>query len=180
MITISLREFTLTGNFGPIKMGMSRNEIVDLLGQPEAENDYGESCGLNYGWYEFFYWGESLKLYGVQNDHLEADCDNHNEMILFENEKFKIDIWFLSVGKDITYKEVKDILNKEKLEYIEEVPYKNGPDTLKFKSGVYFDFSGGKIGWSGDDDNPENWKQFETTIENLDDHTLNGIRHFVL
>ncbi|NOT93268.1 hypothetical protein [Ferruginibacter sp.] len=172
---ISLREFILKGNFGPVQIGMTKNEIINTLGKPDSDTDYGESGELYYGYYEFFYWTENQILFAIQNDHLIADCTNHNEMILFENNNFKIDVWFLEVGRDFTYKEIKDILNKEGLEYTEEISYKNGPNILKFKSGVFFDFSSGYIGWGSDEESSETWHQLEKTIENLDDYILNGI-----
>jgi hypothetical protein len=36
LITVSLLEWLRTGRFGPIHLGMSRTEVEDLLGPPEA------------------------------------------------------------------------------------------------------------------------------------------------
>jgi hypothetical protein len=71
MITISLKDFVLNGNFGPVKIGMTRDEVVNLLGEPEREGDFGSGYGgLIYAWYEFFYDKEKIdyeiiEKYGV-------------------------------------------------------------------------------------------------------------------
>jgi hypothetical protein len=176
MKTIYIRDFILNGNFGPVKIGMSKAEIIRELGEPEADNvcSEGETGILLYAYYEFFYWSDTQILYAIQNDHLQADCSNHAEMILFENDQFTIDPWFLEVGKSFTYAEVKNILDAEAIEYLEEISYKNGPAILKFSRGALLDFSSGNITWD-----KKNGVR-ETNIEMLESNILNGIRYFPL
>ncbi|MCZ8284523.1 MAG: hypothetical protein O9353_03620, partial [Bacteroidia bacterium] len=97
-----------------------------------------------YGWYEFFYWTETEKVLGIQNDHLQADCFNHAEMIFFRNKSFIIDHWFLKAGENITFKEVVELLNTEHIAFSIEPAYR-GSDIQVIKctnSQVTFDFDG--------------------------------------
>ncbi len=150
---ISLKDFALTGEFGPVKVGMSKEEVIGLLGRPDYYEDLWTGfTAVLYSWYEFFFDTESGILDSIQNDHLQSDCLNHEDMILFKNEKFEVDIWFLKLHKDISRREVKELLTSEGISFKEEERY----DTIiyRFESGVYLDFSEG------------------------DDPVLNGIRFF--
>lgn len=92
MIKISLKDFALTGEFGPVKVGMHRDEIVNVLGEPEGEQDFGTGFGgIVYAWYEFFYDSDTKGLSAIQNDHLQADCSNHKDCILYKNSHFEVD-----------------------------------------------------------------------------------------
>jgi hypothetical protein len=172
---ISLKDFVASGTFGPIKIGMTTKEVTEFLGKPIDVYETEEAGFLSYGWYEFFYLTIDRKISGIQNKHLIADCDNHGEMIFFENDTFKIDPWFLETGKDFTYKDVKNILEKEGLKYFEETPQLYDSSILKFKNGVYLEFSGGFSGWGADDENSDNWLPFEKTIDNIEDFILISI-----
>ena len=159
MIKISLKDFVLKGDFGPIKVGMHRDEVVDILGEPGGAQDFGTGySGLIYGWYEFFYYTDTKKLSSMQNDHLQADCSNHKECIFYKNNSFETDIWFLEAERDFTYSEVKEILSKEKIPYLEVD--KTDFIELKFESEVTMGF--------------------EHFVEsaNHEDPVLNGIRYF--
>lgn len=182
MITIYLKDFVLSGQFGPVKLGMNRGEVVQVLGQPDDIIDFDTgSCSLMYGWYEFFYFKDTEKIIGIQNDHLttwpnhktlDKIINQHRNDIYFENTIFKIDLWFLKIGKDITRKEVKMILNQEAIAY-KEIKDGFGNDILEFESGVTMDF----------DDNSGNFVSREPDkplITNLDDQLLAGIRQFKL
>lgn len=169
MLNISLKTFALTGEFGPVKIGMHRDEIVRLLGEPEADSDFGAgSSGLLYSWYEFFYLTDSGQLFAIQNDHLYGASDWHADCILFENEKWKLDAWFLEVGKNFTMEEMRNILKEEGIPFEEQAHYESFMFLLP--SGVYFDF------FDPDDD----FFLFKEKAEGKRDelHYLNGIRFF--
>ena len=139
MIDVSLKEFVLTGEFGPVEVGMHRDEIINLLGEPEADQDFGLGFnGLLYGWYEFFYYTDTKILSSMQNDHLMAVFSNHNECIHFQNENIKVDIWFLKAGENFTFSEVKEILTKESIPFSEID--KHDYFEFHFESGVTMDF----------------------------------------
>lgn len=173
MKTISLKSFAESGKFDSIELGASKSEVIMLLGIDFDFHDAGETQILKYGWYEFFFRTDSEKLFGIQNQHLQANCTNHNEMIEFENKNFKIDSWFLTIGKDYKFSDVITILETEVIQFKIEEEYKNGPKVLKLDSGVYFNFSEGSFTWYADTNNSE-----EITIENQEDYLLNGIGLF--
>lgn len=161
MISISLKQFALTGNFGPVTTGMHRDEAVSFLGEPGNEAKFGKfASGFIYGWYEFFYETDSKLIYAIQNDHLQADCLNHAEMFLYQNRYFQIDPWFLEAGRDFSFDEIAKILNQE------QVPFRivqREVETIEFESGVFFDFN--------------NRHNIETG-EDTDEMVLWGIRYF--
>lgn len=172
---ISLKSFAESGKFGRIELGATKSEVIRILGSDFEFIDGEESCIIQYGWYEFFFWTDSEKLFGIQNDHLQANCTNHDEMIEFENDTFKIDTWFLTVGRDYTFSDVISVIGMNQLRFKIEELYKDGPEVLKFDSGVYFDFSSGSYTWYSETNQVK-----ETFIENQGDYLLNGIRLFDL
>lgn len=147
MISISLKEFVLTGKFGPITLGMLKEEVIRHLGEPESDHDFGTGYGcLIYGWYELFYLIDNHEITGIQNDHLltwgmepDEKIKVHMESICFRNEYFEIDIWFLRPGEDLTYDQVKTELQSDKISF-EEYEDPISGKRLNFISGVYFDF----------------------------------------
>jgi len=175
----------MTGQFGPVKIGMTKDEVIKSLGKPDSDNDYGTgSGGLMYAWYEFFYWQDNLKISGIQNDHLTTwpgskrkKTKNHQEAICFQNDRIYIDIWFLKAGQDITYGEVINILRTEQISF-EEINDQYQGHLIKFKSGVTMDFDDHSGHWLGDGNG--NIKQNEEIITTLENQLLNGIRLFDL
>lgn len=176
MKKIYLKDFIKTGDFGPVKIGMTKQQVINLLGEPDSDNDFGSGTfGLLYSWYEFFFDKKTQALKSIQNDHLQANCSEHDEMILFKNDKFEIDIWFLKVNHDITYKEVKEILKRENISFSEEKYWDN--DIIKFESGVFLDFDDGDDIWEIYEDGTTK-KDEHLIISNKENFVLNGIRYF--
>lgn len=134
---------------------MSKSEVVTLLGEPGFV--HANSSGLswtNYGCYELLYFDG--KLTGIQNDHLQADCSNHGDLIGYENSCFRIDTWFLQPGRDISLRELRILLTTEGIAF-EEV-LRDDYTLFRFESRVEFDFAN------------------HTTQVNPEDCKLNGIR----
>lgn len=176
MKKINLKDFVLTGDFGPVKIGMTKEQVIDLLGEPEAGNDYGTgSIGLLYSWYEFFFDKKTKILKSIQNDHLQANCAEHDEMILFKNDKIEIDIWFLKLNQDVTFREVKTILHKQEIPFTEEEIL--GNEIIKFESGVYLDFDNKDGVWAMYEDGTIE-KDKSLVIDDKENFVLNGIRYF--
>jgi len=183
MTIISLKDFIITGQFGPVTIGMTKDEVIKTLGKPDSDNDYGAgSGGLMYAWYEFFYSKDSLTIDGIQNDHLTTwpgskrqKIKDHQEAICFQNDSISIDIWFLKVGKDITYGEVINILRTEQIPF-EEMNDQDQGHLIKFKSGVTMDFNDQSVLWLGGMDGTV--KPNEDIIPTLEHQYLNGIRLF--
>lgn len=176
MLTISLKDFALTGHFGPVKIGMTKPEVISLLGIPEFEMDFQTGyTGVLYSRYEFFFNTETNILESIQNDHLQGDCENHKELIHFQNDFFTIDTWFIQVQQDITRGQIIELLTREGIVYQEETFM--GHDIIRFESGVTLDFYDKKEEWVTHLNDTET-KETVKVIEKPDDHVLNGIRFF--
>ena len=179
MKVIELKNFIKTGDFDKIKVGSStKQDVIDLMGIDFDFADCGDTQIIKYGWYEFFYWTESEIVFAIQNDHLQFDCSNHNEMIEYQNEHIKIDIWFLQVNKNIKFYEVIRILKSENIHYeIEKQNFDGALEYLKLQNGITIDFDNESTTWTYNEFDNE-WEIKNEPIKNQQDYILNGIRLF--
>lgn len=179
MATIHLKDFFTTGKFGGVTLGTTKDEIINLLGEDFSFLDLGETQALLFGWYEVFYWTDTGKVLGIQNDHLLADCTNHDEMINLKNKKWQLDKWFLKEFENITFKDIKDLLTKEGIRYSVQPTYKGCDENIIkcIGSNVTFDFCNNFTSVQLDDKGKPNIFK-DVKIENEDDFVLNGIRLF--
>jgi phage anti-repressor protein len=179
MNTIHIKEFIRTGKFGTISIGSKKNDVVNALGAKFHFADCGETQIIKYGWYEFFYWTESESIFGIQNDHLQADCTTHEEMIDYKSELWTIDKWFLEVNKNITFGQIEKLLTEEGISF-DIVPAYNDSDEniIKCKkSGVTFDFAKEyRIVEYNEKGEFKNWKEF--IEKDQSNFILKGIRLF--
>ena len=181
MKVIELKNFIKTGEFDTIQIGKStKQDVVDLMGTDFDFADCGESQIIKYGWYEFFYWTESNIVFAIQNDHLQFDCTNHNEMIEYQNESIKIDNWFLTVNKNITFSEIIDILKSENIHYeLEKHNFDGALEYMRLNNGITIDFDNELTTWIYNKSEDE-WDMKNELINNQQDYILNGIRLFKL
>jgi hypothetical protein len=156
MLTISLKEFILTGKFGPVETGMTMEQVTTLLGIPDAVQEYQVSTAFSYGRYEFFFDPEKENmLYAIQNDHLMHTAA-YSQETGFENSRFFIDTWILQQGKNITKKQIIALLGEAHISFSYEMMA--GMEILKLQSGVTLDF--------------------DLAREQDTEEVLNGIRYF--
>jgi hypothetical protein len=133
---ISMKDFALTGNFGPVKIGMSKNDVIELLGQPSGESAlYAGHVGVCYGRYEFFF-DQGDILYAIQNDSCDPNFPRHVE---FRNKRFKIDPWVLRTPLTHTLTRVGGKLERESIPH-SLIDY-FGRTAIQFPSKVVLDFS---------------------------------------
>ncbi|MEO0468920.1 MAG: hypothetical protein AAF206_04805 [Bacteroidota bacterium] len=176
MITIYLKQFALTGEFGPVKLGMSKTEVLALLGKPDGDIDLGKAfSSLQYGWYEFFFIKKTGTLESIQNDHLQAQFTHGNRTINFKNDTFEIDPWFVKAGQDISRKEVKNILRAEGLSFAEEES--GGSEIIRFDSGITLDFDN-RDGEFFMNEAGEIEPDESVVIVEKEEFVLNGMRYF--
>ncbi len=175
MLKVHLKDFALTGNFGPVKIGMSLDQVISLLGPPEGTEYIEPTTFLLYGWYEFFFDTPSRKLFAIQNDKLQANGTYNDEMILFRNKTIEIVPWFLQLNKDFTFSEVKQIMQNAKIDFSES--NSSGDKVIQFESGVYFDFDDRDGEWNILDEGGIE-KDEDNVIQNPEEYILNGIRLF--
>lgn len=160
MLVLDLKKIILNADFGPLRMGSgdaekavgenqtfdpnlgsSFEEVEAILGPPNSKQDnQAGSLLVHYDWYEFFFFDDELHYF--QNDHLKADCANHNEMFEFENDKFKFDSWFLEADRDFTLREVVAMLEAENAQFIvKDEDYRVGElKRIQMANGVVIDF----------------------------------------
>lgn len=166
-MTISLKDFILSGNFGPVYIGMPIDELKQHLGEPGDSYDSGAGAGLLfYNGFEFYYYTDNGAVHGIQNDNLryEGGPDRKSDCLYYLDDTILVDTWFIEFGKPLSYQQVTELLKREDVSF--EACEKDGYDELKFPSGVRFDF--------------DNWKDDEgKRIINREEAVLNGIRYFV-
>jgi hypothetical protein len=148
MLTISLKEFCLTGRFGPVHLGMNIEDAVKLLGSPDQQGDFNKQFGgITYAWYEIHYSVADKSIVGIQNDHLALSLGKkgqplaaqHRNAIHFQSDMMQIDKWFLQPGKDFTYAEVIDLLRSDQISFTTSFNEWQG-HLIHFPSGVKMDF----------------------------------------
>ena len=132
---ISIEEFLRSGEFGPVVIGMSKEEVIEYLGQPDSDNDIDKSGSiLLYSWYEFFFNNEN-KLYSIQNDNYDSTDASSFE---FKNESIEIDSWFLNNTRNQSIDNIIELLSLKKIDY-SVIDY-FGRNVIKLTSGVVVDF----------------------------------------
>lgn len=147
MIKISLKDFTLTGSWGDIKLGMSREAFLAIvnplfnikeLGLKRLKEyvDYTKKDTiLLYGNVEFYF----NFLVGSNNtlDMIYSDYFQINGTIIGGSE-FEIDNWFLKKLNNLEY--VTQELDKENIKYKMSFSHINTQVYLNFDSGVVWGF----------------------------------------
>ena len=179
MKTIHLRDFITTGKLGGVTVDSTKNEIIHLLGNNFSFSDLGETHAILFGWYEIFYWTETGKVLGIQNDHLTADCTNHDEMINFKNADWQLDTWFLKEFQNVTFGQIKQLLDNEGIAFKIQPTYKGCDENIIkcMNSGVSFDFCD-RFTPVQLNDKGYYERLKEIKLENENDFVLNGIRLF--
>lgn len=179
MRIIHLKDFITKGKFGPIEVGKStKDDVIALMGDNYAFLDCEDTQIIKYNGYEFFYWTESKILFGIQNDHLQYDCGNHDEMIQYENDQVKIDTWFLEANKDVTFSEIIKIIEDEKISYkLDKARYEGALEYIRLVNGVTIDFSDELVSWNYDE-KEEDWSMKIDPIKHQRKYVLVGIRLF--
>ncbi len=132
---ITIKRFALTGQFGPIHIGMDKSDVIKALGNPDDEANLGETGSeIIYSWYEFFFNTEG-KLRAIQIDNYDPGFPKSYE---YKSEIFEIDPWFMRSKNRPKYSEIRGLLIKEGVEFDSIEYYER--DVLVLESGVVIDF----------------------------------------
>ncbi len=141
MTTLSLKDIILKKDFSFIKMGMSVNQVIEILGKPEPNNIFDDNFGtviLFYGGYEFAFFDN--KLHYFQNDNIIHDW------IEFENKYFKIDTWLFKNNKKILLENFINVLKKENVVYeLNKIKSDGNYIQIKLFNGMRIEFNKDKI-----------------------------------
>jgi hypothetical protein len=106
---LSLLDFLKTGDFGDIRLGMKRDEILELLGEPE---DVRTTVFPN--WY-YNYFQFSFDSEGILQ---QISADNIASEFGLVSEDLSIDFWIIS--NELTLEEVQKALSNESIAYATE------------------------------------------------------------
>lgn len=133
MILVSLRTFLETGEFGQIRLGMSRQQILDSLGHPDTWNKMTpqEATIWKYGSIELYFPAKVDSIFMIF-------CDNLNPLTGGEN--IDLQTWLLS--PDWTLTEAVATLQSEGLIFTQTVEPITGAHLLRLASGVELSFEG--------------------------------------
>jgi hypothetical protein len=122
---VSIKDFVVTGHFGPVRIGMNTTEVTTLLGMADdAGNFSGGNSGLIYGGYEFFFFDDALNA--IQNDGVDF---RHPD---------SVEPWILAGNRGTKFDEIMSACNEDGVE-CEVIEYFGRP-ALRAKSGVVLDF----------------------------------------
>ncbi|MFC1750943.1 hypothetical protein ACFL2V_19295 [Pseudomonadota bacterium] len=133
---IYIKDFIKIGCFGPVKIGMPKEEVLEYLGEPDSDNDLDETGSiLLYARYELFFNHENI-LWSIQNDNYDP---KEPVSFKFENDSVEIDSWFLNQDKGQTIDSVSKLLNEQNVKYSIVEYY--GRKVIKAESEVVVDFS---------------------------------------
>ncbi len=107
---VSIREFAISGRFGPVSIGMSREQVTEELGQPDGKMNLSRPCtGIHYSMYEFFF-DEGGRLKAIQNDHCDPE---HPDSVEYKGDRFQVDPRVLRSTPRHTLASVQEVLKRE-------------------------------------------------------------------
>ncbi len=120
MTYISLIDFFRTGNFGPIRLGMTRQEVYDILGEPDFYDSGFRECShselslmdaeiWSYCPIEFYFFLDS-PLFMVFTDHIPFEDWRESNII-------ELDAWLFSNGNQPSRAELEAGLAEHHISY---------------------------------------------------------------
>lgn len=119
---------------------MNDKEVFEILGEPDDRTDYDEVLMFSYGrWEIHFLKDNSNKAFLIHNKQLLYDCENHDEMLGFENEVFRLDTDFVKPFKYVRVREILNLMEKEGVGF--SIVNEEREPIMKFESDVYMDFT---------------------------------------
>ena len=127
---IDIKEFALSGRFGPFSIGANKSDVISELGQPDGECALHTGSEIIYSMYELFF-DQDEKLDGIQIDNYDS---NDERSFNFENENFRIKPWLMKSPIAPKFKEVVKQLENELIEF--EIIERYGRCPILLNSGV--------------------------------------------
>ena len=113
MVNVSLLEFFRTGRFGPIELGMRRQEVMNLIGGPD---DFGlppthpmQAAVWLYGDMEFHFSKDKSRLFLIWCDHIPFPGKKSGRV--------NLDAWLFAKGKQPNKKELENGLKTADIRY---------------------------------------------------------------
>jgi hypothetical protein len=134
-ISISLKDVIQSGIFGPIKLSMSRDEVIAVLGEPDdfsvntRRRRHRKPAIIKYGDVEFYFTDETDQLHMIYADHVSE---------FRGGSRISLDAWAIKGGAP--RKEIEKALSSVGINFVEVKPFDPTCSRIKTDSGVYFVF----------------------------------------
>lgn len=125
MIEIRLEDIIINKSFGPIELGATKDNVIELLGKPDNLSNPDvypkDSEAILYGWFEFTFFKEQLERFHHKSI-LTRDYE-FNSDFNYQNKQFRITHWFENENEDLKLNTIKSWLKEKELVFIEESFY---------------------------------------------------------
>lgn len=127
MIEVNFLDVVKSGQFEPLRFGMSQKDVLNILGTPSGfsntvEEESNSFKFINYGWFEFHFIND--RLCRISNSSIMNLCTfQFDESFHFESDKFKIVSWFKKPNIDTSYKSIKEKFKLEDVKFNETTYY---------------------------------------------------------
>lgn len=128
--------FLKNGKLENINFGITSEQLVEMLGEPDFVNRNKVVDRYDYGYFEFYVWKEEWK--GKRTERLRCIVANRPKLKLNrKNLRFKTHRWTIK----LTFEEAINFLNKNEIKFIENLlSYTDEYRSLITESKVYIDF----------------------------------------
>lgn len=160
---IKITDVLKTGHFGPVRIGDSKETMIEKLGEPDGIiNVIPPGEGIHYSMYEFFF--HENRLCSFQNDHFST---KYPEEMEFKNNQIEIDPDLLRADRPKVLGEIATLLKRQGIPF-QIIDYLRRK-AISFASGVVIDF------------NDERWDQKANDwvkTKNLNVNKLIGFRFY--
>lgn len=139
MKKVSLLEFLKTRSFGGVRLGMTEDEVLAQLGEPEGRMENPDSFFISYGWWEIFFIKDTVPytVTLIMNKHLLYDSTNHDELLEVKNQHFELQLDFIKPFEHVRLKELVALLESENIPH--SFPNKDFSPAIQLENGVFLD-----------------------------------------
>lgn len=165
-MNIDLTEFALSGKFGDIQVGMSKEDVLKTIGEPDTTENIDEETEICYkDGYEYLF--EVGVLSAIQNLKFKSTkFDKARQKIPFDELTIEQSI---SQNTDVSLFEMKAILDEKGVTYVEKATGQG--KQLTFSSGSFMQFE------NADNDDDLFIETTEPSNSPDDTQTLKAIGH---
>lgn len=160
---IKITDVLKTGHFGPVRIGDSKETVIEKLGEPDGIiNVSPPSTGIHYSMYEFLFHENKLRYF--QNDNFKTKYPEHME---YKNNKIEIDPELLRADPPKVLGEMATLLKRQDILFQIIDCWKR--KAISFANGIILDFNDEK--W---DQKANDWVK----TKNLNVNKLMGFRFY--
>ncbi len=136
--SVSLKDFIQTGEFGPIKLDMTRDEVITILGEPDDFSVNSNSkrrrrlkpAIIKYGDIEFYFTDETDQLKMIYSDHVSE---------FRGGSRISLDSWI--IRGSAPRKEIEKTLGEIGVNFVDVKPWDPTTSQIRLDSGVELVFN---------------------------------------